>query len=309
MQLRRLIKKNAMLALRMHWCRAAAVSLIVLLFWAAFSTMENIATVAFKVPPFVDGTSPDISLDNLPNTSPIALALMIFIGILSFFITAPLKLGATRWYYYLTDGIALTTVEIFDYFFSVRKYFGALFIEVILFFKKLFWSVLFLAPPAAMVFMGNYWRQQASRNIEILISTGIEILGGALLVLLGWFWLMWMRRYSLARFIFVSDGAVSARNAVKRSVLFTKGRLLEFLMLEFSLIGWRIADIMIVPRLFTVPYINTVYSLYARYLTELNAHIQREQQCCGEESENTEQEPSPEKEEDIETNAKDIASE
>ena len=41
-------------------------------------------------------------------------------------------------------------------------------------------------------------------------------------------------------------------------------------MLEISLLGWRLLDIFLLPKLFTKPYILTVYSLYTRYLIELD---------------------------------------
>jgi len=283
MRLRRLIKKNAAMALRRHWCRAAAISLIMMIFWAVLATLEQLAMGVFNVSSYVDVWSPELMLDNMPNIAPIAMAVMAFIGMLSFFVIVPLWFGAARWFYNITDGKALATIEIFEYFFSAKGYFRTLWFSFLLFIKKLFWTVIFIAPPMVMLYGGNYWRQQASRNIEMLLSVGVEIFGGVLLLLLGWFWLMWMQRYLLAPYVLVADDEISARQTIKMSVCLTRGRLLEMLLLELSLLGWRMADILIVPRLFTMPYINTVFSLYTRYLSELyvkdKAEAEREEQA------------------------------
>ncbi len=291
MRLRRLIKKNASLALHRHWCRAAAISLITMVFWAALATLEQLVMLAFNVSSFVDVSSPELMLDNMPNTAPIAMAVMLLVGALSFFVIVPLSLGVSRWFYNITDGKTLATIEIFEYFFSVKGYFRSLWFSLLVFIKKLFWTLVFILPPAAMVWGGNMWRQQASRNIEMLLSVGLEIFGGVLLLLLGWFWLMWMQRYLIAPFILVSDDSVTVRQAIKRSVYLTRGRLLELLLLELSLIGWRIADILIVPRLFTMPYINTVHSLYTRYLSELYAYEQAHHQADEDHESHADDEP------------------
>jgi len=285
MRLRRLIKKNAALALRRHWCRAAAISLLTLLFWAVPATLEQLVMTAFNIASFVDVSAPGLMLDNMPNTAPAAMAIMLAIGVLSFFVIAPLTIGAVRWFYNITDGKALATVEIFEYFFSVKSWARVIWFYVLLFVKKLIWTVIFLAAPIAMIFGGNFWRQQASRDIEMLLSVGIEIFGGVLFLLLGWFWLMWMQRYALARYILSYADSLTAGKAIKLSENVARGRLLELLILDLSLIGWRIADIFVVPRLFTMPYINTVYSLYTRYYIEMQIREVESTQDVPEQSE------------------------
>ena len=270
MRLRRLIKKNASLALRRHWCRSAAIALIMLIFWALFATLEQLVSVVFKIPAFVDISSPQVMLDNMPNTAPIAMAVMISIAVLHLFIVAPLEMGAMRWFYFVTDGKALPTIEIFDSFFSLKKYFRSIALKLLLFVIKTFWSIVFLAPPVLMIVLGDYWRNDASRSVETLLSTGLLIFGVVLLLLFSLFLLMWQRRYCFAKYMFAADEEISAVRAIKRSIYISRGRLFELLMLEISFIGWHLAGIFILPKLFTVGYFSTVYSLYARYLLELN---------------------------------------
>ena len=89
-------------------------------------------------------------------------------------------------------------------------------------------------------------------------------------------------RYALAKYAVAADDDISAWKAIGYSVKLTKDRRLDFLILEISLLGWRILDFLILPRLFTTPYILTVYSLYARYLIELDNMEKAEKQKAAE---------------------------
>jgi len=198
------------------------------------------------------------------------MAVTLVLGFICLLATTPLGLGAARWFYYLTDGKALPVNELFDSFTEFRKFSRALWLWIILFLRRVFWTAVFLVVPVVMVSLGEYWRIESSRDIEMLLAVAIEVLGSILLVLMGWFLLVWLRRYALVKFVVAAEDDISAWKAIKYSVKLTKGRKVELLMLEISLLGWRLLDIFLLPKLFTKPYILTVYSLYTRYLIELD---------------------------------------
>lgn len=270
MRLRRTIKHNARLALSRHWCKASSIVMILLLFSVFVRTAETFALALFKVEGFVDILStPGISFDDIPNISPIAMAIAACCALFCFLIIEPIKLGAKSWYYQLTDGKDLPAREIFIFFFSFGRYFRALSFRVLLFIKQLFWAVIFLLIPAAAIIGGFVWEKRASRDIETLLFTGLKVSGTVSACLMFVLLLIWLNRYYLAEYILVSDSSLSPRKAIKHSVTLTSGRLWEFAVLELSLFGWRILDALILPRLYTMPYISVVQSLYARYLSEL----------------------------------------
>ncbi|MBQ2751094.1 MAG: DUF975 family protein [Oscillospiraceae bacterium] len=180
----------------------------------------------------------------------------------------PISLGAARWFYNLTDGRSMPVYELFDSFSSLGKFSRALLLMIFVYIQKAFWTVVFLAAPAAMIAMGELWRREASRDIETLLSVGLEVLGVALLMLMGWFRLVWLMRYSLVKYTAAADEDITVWKAIKQSIRLTRGRRGELLLLEITLIGWRILDLLILPRLFTAPYISTIYALYARFLIE-----------------------------------------
>lgn len=229
----------------------------------------------FKVNDFVDiAGTPHIAFDDIPDVSPISVVISLSAALFLVLILEPLKLGAKSWYYQLTDGKSLPVNELFGFFFGFGRYFKAVYLTVSLFIKKLLWSIVFLSLPIAAIVGGFVWRERASRDIELLLSHGLRISGIALLLIMSLLLAVWLNRYYLAEYIFVSEDKISPRRAVRLSVMLTKGRRWEFFMLELSFLGWRILNIAILPMLYSVPYISVVKSLYTRYLLELFAREQ-----------------------------------
>lgn len=288
MKLRMLIKKNARTALRRHWCRACAIALIMIIFWAVFVSLQELIAEVFGIAGFVDiFSTPDIVLDDIPNISPVAIMITIALFLLFVMVITPLKLGVIRWFYLLTDGKAEPTISIFEYFFTAKGFFKAVLLRLSLFVRRVFWSVIFLAPPIAMISFGILWGEQTAGNIQTVMSASLKIIGCLLFLLLGLFLSIWLMRYYLAEFMLVGDNEISVGKAISRSIYVSQKRKTEFLVLELSLLGWRILDMLILPRLFTVPYITSVKGLYARYLSELV--LRGEPQDKGGENQETEQ--------------------
>lgn len=282
MRLRQTIKRNARLALSRHWCKASGITVILLLFWAFSSTVQQLALGLFNVSGFTDiFATPDFALDDIPDISPAAIAISALGALFALLVINPLKLGAKNWYYRLTDGVDLPAAEIFGFFFSLKKYFGAVFFTALLFLKKLFWSVIFLIVPLCAVIGGYVWENRSSRDVELLLSTGLKVSGFISFFAMSLLLMIWIQRYYLAEYLFAGDECPSPLIAIRRSVTLTNGRLFEFFLLEMSLIGFRALDALILPKLYTTPYISVVQSLYTRYLSELFA---REEAACSQES-------------------------
>ncbi len=281
MRLRKTIKRNSKLALTRHWCKASGIVVILLLFWSFAATAQQFALSIFEVSGFVDMVNtPNIALDDIPDISPIAIIISAAAALFFLLILEPLKLGAKSWYYQLTDGKSLSVNEIFSFFFTFERYFGSIFLTIILFIKKLLWSILFLIIPITAVAGGFVWKERASRDVEILLSRGLQVSGTVLSLIMSFLLIIWLNRYYLAEYLFVGESSLSPLKAIKLSVLLTKDRRMEFFSLELSLIGWRILNIMILPALYTIPYISVVKSLYTRYLLELfsrEGYIAKEQ--------------------------------
>ncbi|HWP51084.1 MAG TPA: DUF975 family protein [Clostridia bacterium] len=270
MKLRRLIKQNARRALQRHWSRAAAIALIALIFCFLFVALEMLLSSLFGLSAYVDPfATPELFIDDMPNVTPVAMAVAFVVAVLYFLVLAPLTLGLMRWFFLLGDGKAEHTMAIFDYFLTAAQFWRVLWLKVCLFFKRLLWSVVFLAGPIVMIYFADIWRRKGDTDFESLLSLGLMLSGILLLVLLGTFLLIWLMRYYLAEYALINDRNLTAREAIRRSVHLSHGRLTQLMVLELSLLGWRILDFLILPRLFTLPYRYTVRGLYAHYLIEV----------------------------------------
>lgn len=270
MKLRRLIKQNARRALQRHWSRAAAIALVALIFCFLFVTLEMLLSAVFGSPAFVDPfATPELYIDDLPNVSPIAMSVTFLVATFYFLVMAPLSLGVMRWFFLLGDGKVEPTVSIFEYFLSAAQFWRVLWLQVCLFLKRLLWSALFLTGPLALIYLAELWQQKGDTDLESVLSLGLMLIGFSLLALLGAFLMIWLMRYYLAEYALINDGNLTAREAIRQSISLSRGRQTEFLVLELSLLGWRILDFLILPRLFTLPYRYTVKGLYAHYLIEV----------------------------------------
>lgn len=270
MKLRRLIKQNARRALQRHWSRAAAIALIALIFCFLFVALEMLLSAVFGLSAYADpSATPDLYLDDLPNVSPVAMSVTLTVAALYFLVLTPLTMGLLRWFFMLGDGKVEPTAAIFDYFHTASLFWRVLWLQIRLFLGRLFWSVAFLALPAAMIYFADLWRQKGDTDLESVLSLGLLLSGVLLLLLLGGFLLIWLMRYYLAEYALITDPTLTAREAIRQSVRLCHGRRAELLMLELSLVGWRLLDLLILPRLFTLPYRYTIQGLYAHYLTEV----------------------------------------
>ncbi|WMJ83587.1 DUF975 family protein [Oscillospiraceae bacterium LTW-04] len=270
MKLRRLIKQNARRALQRHWSRAAAITLVALIFCFLFVTLEMLLSAVFGLPAFVDPfATPGLYIDDLPNVSPIAMGVALLVAALYFLVLVPLSLGLIRWFFLLGDGKVESTVAIFEYFRSPAQFWRALWLQICLFFRRLMWSILFLVAPVTLIYLAEIWRQKGDTDLESVLSLGLTLVGVLLLILFGVFLMIWLMRYYLAEYALVNDGDLTAREAIQKSKQLSRGRLTELLVLELSMLGWRLLDFLILPRLFTLPYRCTIKGLYAHYLIEV----------------------------------------
>ncbi len=270
MKLRRLIKQNARRALQRHWSRAASIALVALIFCFLFVALEMLLSAVFGLPAYVDPfATPDIYLDDLPNVSPVAMAVSFAVAGLYFLVLTPLSMGVLRWFFLLGDGKVEPTAVILHYFHAAGPFWRVLWLKVCLFFRRLLWSVAFLIVPAVMLYFADLWRQKGDTDLESVLSLGLMLSGLLLLMLLGAFLLIWLMRYYLAEYTLITDPELTAREAIRQSVRLCHGRRTELLVLELSLLSWRVLDLLILPRLFTLPYRYTVKGLYAHYLLEV----------------------------------------
>ena len=245
MHLRRLVKGNALRALRRHWSRAAAISLILMILSQFFVSLEFLLSVIFDIPDFADPLrTPQAYLDDLPNAAPAAVALIGGTLLLRLILVVPLKLGTQRWFYQAGDGRPEETFAVFEYFSSLRFFLSAVCLNLQMILRGLFWTAAFLGPPGAVLLFARLASGQAGTDFQILLGTGLEVAGFLLLMLMSVFLAIRLMGYYLAPFAFAENPGAGAGAAIRSSVRASRGCRWALLLFELSMIGWRFLELL-----------------------------------------------------------------
>lgn len=305
MGLRAIIKKNARRALSRHWSRAAAIALVMLIFSLVFVTLESLAATLLGLPDLLEPINRSLLLQNaLPEGSGgLSLLVLGVCALLWVGVMAPLRLGMVRWFVQLADGHAGQTAELFLFLSSPKRVLRATGLHLMVLFGSLLWSALFLAAPCGMIWFGGRSAAVAQTDGQAVLANGIVALGWAVLAVVCVLLLVWLMRYYLASLLMAHNPALTVRKALRRSVRLSEGRRGFMLRLELSMLGWRFADLLLLPRMFTEPYRCTARGIYLNYLLELTRREYAEQKAAQEEQKVQEAQQEQEFQEDQEPQA------
>lgn len=316
--LRGRIKTNARRAVTQNYVRSLCVVLIlasVLMLLYILSVVANLLMEFFG--PQLRYFIPILSGWNYVF-SPIVVSVSL---LMEWVLFSALILGVARWFYRLCGGEPCDVIDVFDCFAGGKRYFGALWLELNLFVRRLFWSLIFLCVPVAICLCGaavlsgrgitlfgmtilggresmNVLMPQAASSV---IGTMLLIAGSVLTAAAAIFLWVFLKRYFLARYLYAGNEGYSVRRAVKQSVYFMKGRKSDLFVFDLSFLGWLIACLALIPAFYAVPYYLCSRALYARVLIELHerrtdAPAEPTREFGGEESDGEEQEYPPQPE-------------
>ncbi len=196
------------------------------------------------------------SLTQQYGVKEVSLVCVLIYGWL-FFLTALVssgfKMGEQFIYFTRAQGSRGSLRLLFKYA-SPKKAFRALrFYATVNFFKAL-WFIYFLIPCALCVICDAYIYSyfQVASVVHLVIALSLSLLFSISLAM----WRASVARYSAAAYYFCLDPAMKVRDAIKKSIRFTDGFLTESVLLEYSLSGWILSCVYILPIFYVVPYIK-----------------------------------------------------
>lgn len=118
---------------------------------------------------------------------------------------------------------------------------------------KLGWLLYFMIPPALCFGCAVYLISRGADAITIFITAlAGSILLSASIVLLG----SAFSRYSQGAFYMCTHKNATARESLNFSITATDGHLNDRTLLHFSLIGWVLCSVLVLPVFYAVPYIK-----------------------------------------------------
>ena len=270
MKLRKLVKQNGKRCLYNNWGKAIAIVLLMLAVSLLFTIVELIIVMVFGTPQMVDVGNDGYWLNNLPNTSLLSIALTAIIAVGAFLVTAPLKLGITRWYYELSEGDSPEILSIFNCF-SSRQYFRALSLQIHILGRMILWALLYFALPivvlGASLWVLDYGPYYMNLDMCYVIGSMGLMFTVLLTVFFGFFYAVAMQKFFLARY-YVTNENLGVWEALKKSRHATKGKRGEVLLFRLSFLPWFLSCALVLPCLYVQPYYEISAMLFARVMIE-----------------------------------------
>lgn len=276
------IKRNSRLALRASRGRAAAIVLIcfaaavftrlVLYFVTSIFGPANPSDLAETLP----GSRGEQLLQAMLATSPQRLVFLGVNGLIRLLALAPLRLGLLRWFRALVHGKSLPAGELFHFFERAAAYRAAVLYTVNLWVRSLLWALLFLLPPAAMLYASiRYLGGQEARAALTFGTFGVA-LSCALLFFAQLACVIFLNRYMLVGYLLCEDERRGVRQAFRLSVKYSATYRLPYFGFCLSFTGWVLLSIVTLGFgfLYTVPYLGTACAMYGRYVIEKNRYIE-----------------------------------
>ena len=276
MNIRPIIKKNARESLKHHWGRAIGILLFLFAVNAVFLLLEQLFYYLLSMNGTVEpALVVDLFRGQLRVTWSMALVTLTF-ALVSFVLTTPLMFGMTKWYFHQVGGERPSLLTLFTYFYSIRDLARSLALRVMLGVRVLLWGALFGLPSAVLAF-GIEAAAGYGGSVALLAVLGLILLEAVVTVIMALLWFCWVQRYFLAEYLFVSRADMGLHAMIRESVRIMKGNRWDAAKLYLSYLPWYLLGLLVVPLLFTAPYLFAGTAINARVLLERDARNQTEQ--------------------------------
>ena len=271
------IKKNAKIALKGRWGAAAGIYAIVIGALLFLSYLEQAALGMFAPVhiPWDSGAAIDYAqfLRMLLSMGRAEWLITGVSSLMALLLLAPLALGITRWFYVLIQEERPAVSEIFYFFEGLRRFGRAVGYTIQLGLRGFGWGMVFLSAPAGLMSICvRFLRiETLARQSRAAASVGI-VLAFGLLLLTTLLYVIYMNKYALAAYLLCESDEISAREAFRASIRYTKGYRGIIFLFTLSFAGWYLLSpfTFLLLLLFVVPYHNAGKTVLARYLVEKN---------------------------------------
>lgn len=261
----RLVKKQARDYLKGNWGVFAAA------FFALFIPITIVELIESCVLFF--GIR-EISADQIKTTGDIFIVSVI--TILEIAVTAlflPMISGIAKLSLNTVNGKPACCADIFS-FFEREKYLNALSFNLNLAVRRIFWLIVSFIP-TALCLAAYYCLIINDIRLEILTAVVcvLGILFAALGVLLT---VVFNSKYFLADYLYAeSNGNASANEIIRHSVCIMRGNKDKFYALCLSFVPWALLNLLILPGIYTFPYMQAAFANSAKWIIKTDEQNSR----------------------------------
>ena len=187
------------------------------------------------------------------EVSSVCILIYAWLFFLTALVSSGIKMGEQFIYFTRAQG-SRGSLRLLFKFTSPKKAFRALRFYVTVNFLKGLWLIYFLIPCALCItcdaYIYSYY--QVASGVHLVIALSLSLLLSISLAM----WRASVARYSAAVYYFCLNPAMRVRDAIKKSIRFTDGFLTEGVLLEYSLLGWILSCVYVLPLFYVVPYIK-----------------------------------------------------
>ena len=259
MELFRIIKSDAKMAMRFCGGRTVAALFALALAFLAVNLAESI----FILCNFGLGVLYDYSVFSVDD--PMMLFVTAGSSVLWILLVPAIIIGYIKLHLSFAEGNDESVLMVFERFSSFKKYFGSVFFAIGFGLRYLFAFAAAVLPGGALFWFAENFIPEGNRTAELLkisafgLATTIMVLCIALAII-------FVQRWNLAVYYYAAGNGI--RKSFFLSAKAAKGLHTRILSFKFSFIGWGILSLFILPLIWTVPYYEMANAIFAKYLME-----------------------------------------
>lgn len=199
----------------------------------------------------------------------------VFSVLFTVFLNVPLCLGVLRYFWRLLFSAEDNPVSVFYYFSEKALYLKSLKLIFSLILKA-FLPALILAVPVIGLWSVSKGLIFELADVSIPLWTAnltyiyTFVRSLAIIVLI-----IYMLKFYLAPLFIIADENMDIDEALHMSTVISKKTLVDFIYLFFSFLGWILLSLLVIPLIFTLPYMLTAYAVHFRFaVADYNKHIE-----------------------------------
>lgn len=202
--------------------------------------------------------------------------LLIAILLLSaVFVVLPLFFGVLRFFWRITDGADEGVSSAFHFFTSKNLYIRSLKLTLVTSFKIGLVFLLCLLPFFAVELFSHFLVYDIFKEVLPVWAINLSAFKNLFYTVGSIFAIILSLRYYLIPVIAVMDEKLLVFEAVHISTLLARRNLSSFFGLIFSNLGWILLSFLVLPQIYTLPFLLGCYVVHSRFvMVNYNLHLE-----------------------------------
>ncbi len=182
-----------------------------------------------------------------------------------FFVLTPLLFGVARYFWRMCCGVKDNLVCIFYYYSSFPLYFKALQLTFLLFIRIFACFLIFSIPVLIAKLISSSWFYSVLGVAIPIWTVNFANIINFLIYIAVILTVFSALKFYLAPMLFVANEELSVSEIIRFSAVISNKTYFDYLFFAFSFIGWVLLSILVIPIIFTIPYIIIAYLVYSSY--------------------------------------------